>query len=349
MESWLDAEGFRYKRTRGVRGEQLNIRTCPFCGNDHYKVYANAESARGNCFVCGETFNLYKFIRAGIGASTDKDAIEHIKGFARDLGWRPTKREPASATTHRPAELKLPANLPLPIAGKNLKYLDSRGINAHYAEYFGLRFSMNGRFWFDDINGRRTFQDYSKRVIIPVFDLDGTMVTFQGRDITGASEKRYLFPPGLASTGSHLYNGHNVRGDSHVVMAEGVFDTAAIRIALDGEQALRGVGAIGSFGKHLSSGSDDSQLSKLMTLRDAGLRTVTIMFDGEVPAVDAAVDAALLARSVGLTARVALLPFAHDPNEVPAEVVRQAFWKATTISSTTAAARIKVDARRLYR
>ncbi len=50
MEEWLSHEGVEYRNTRGTKGEQLNVRTCPSCGKDEWKVYLNAETGLGNCF-----------------------------------------------------------------------------------------------------------------------------------------------------------------------------------------------------------------------------------------------------------------------------------------------------------
>jgi len=111
----------------------------------------------------------------------------------------------------------------------------------------------------------------------------------------------------------------------------------ALKIALDGDSALRDVVPVGSFGKHLSEGSENSQLSKLIKLKEHGLREVTFMWDGEKKATQDAVKAALMVRGAGLVARIAFLPKDKDPNEVAPEVVRQAFWKAEVLSPTTAA------------
>ncbi|MCY1558860.1 hypothetical protein D9M68_958340 [compost metagenome] len=78
-------------------------------------------------------------------------------------------------------------------------------------------------------------------------------------------------------------------------------------------------------------------MAKLMTLKEEGLKIVTFMWDGEKQAIDDAIEAALLCRRHGLTARVAILPEDKDPNEVPPEVVRQAFWRAETVTPATAA------------
>jgi DNA primase len=336
IESWLDQEGVRYRKARGASGAQLNIKECPRCGNSDYKVYLNADTGLGNCFAgsCEEKYNKWKFIQSYLGVSA-REAVEHIKQVAREMGWQPPKVKSAEVKIDTTA-LRLPESIPLPIGGRNLKYLDNRNITGVMSGYFNLRFCKKGAFYYTN-EGRNLKQDYSNRIIIPIFDLDGELVSFQGRDITGTAEKKYLFPPGFSSTGTHLYNGHNAIGAEEIVINEGVFDVAATKMALDEEVELRNVVAIGSFGKHLSYGDDESQLAKLLRLKESGLKRVTFMWDGERQAIKDAVAAAIMVKSCGLVARVAILPNGCDPNEVPAAVVRSAYWKATTIDSMTAA------------
>jgi DNA primase len=233
-------------------------------------------------------------------------------------------------------DLKLPESLALPINGRNLKYLENRNITPAICRYFGLRFSKNGVFKYRDDEGKVRSQSYANRIILPVFDLSGDLVSFQGRDITGKAEKKYLFPPGFASTGSHLYNGQNAHRAASIVIGEGAFDVMAIKMAFDEEASLRDVVAVGSFGKHLSHGDDDSQLAKLLALKEEGLKIVTFMWDGEERAINDAIEAALLLRQYGFVARVAVLPKDRDPNEVAPSVVRDAYWKASVVNEAIA-------------
>jgi DNA primase len=336
IEAWLDREGVRYRHTRGSSGAQLNVKECPVCGNSNYKVYLNTATGLGNCFHgdCETKFNKWKFISASLGLPA-RDAIEHIKQVAREQGWRPP-RKAAMAVNTNSTELALPESIALPHNGRNLKYLDNRNITGSIAAYFALRFSTRGKFDYIDEEGRPRSQDYTNRVIIPIFDLDGELVSFQGRDITGEADKKYLFPPGFSSTGTHLYNGHNAVGAEHIVIGEGVFDVAAVKIALDADMHLRDIVPVGSFGKHLSHGSEDSQLGKLMKLKALGLKVITIMWDGEEKAIIDAVEAGLLLKTVGFVVRIAILPKDKDPNEVAGEVVREAFYKADVLTSAVA-------------
>lgn len=337
MEAWLDAEGIDYKITRGSRGTQINVKECPCCGNSNWKVYLNADNGLGNCFHgdCEEKFNKWKFIRAHLGSASPAEVIDHIKTTAKEQGWKPTRTK-ATAVNDEATDLRLPESHAIPINGRNLKYLTNRGITPEIAQYFHLRFCHTGGFKYR-LSGRDMVQDYSNRIIIPVYDMNGDLVSFQGRDITGTAEKKYLFPPGFASTGSILYNAHNVIGFEHVVMGEGVFDVMATKIAMDSDMGLRGIGQIGSFGKHLSNGDENSQLAKLLYLKEKGLKTVTYMWDGEKKAIHDAIESALIVSRYGLQVRVAILPDMKDPNESSVQEVLTAFRSAVTINKLSAA------------
>lgn len=336
MEAYLDREGIRYRVTRGARGTQLNVRECPCCGNTDYKVYIGAETGLGNCFAgsCEQKFNKWSFIKANMGATGGAQVIEHVKSIAKEQGWRPTRVK--AVATNIKTDLLMPESIALPHGTRNLNYLENRNISGSVSSYFGLRFSQKGAFHYKDDSGKERKQSYANRIIIPIFNLAADLVSFQGRDITGKAEKKYLFPPGFAATGSHLYNGQNAHGSEDVVMGEGAFDVMAIKIALDEQSELRCVTPIGSFGKHLSAGGDNSQLDKLLELREGGLKRVTLMWDAEPAALEAAIEVGLLLRKYGLIARIAILPPGRDPNEVPPSVVRDAYWKAVVVNESVA-------------
>lgn len=172
FESWLSYEGVKFKLTRGKSGVQANVRECPACGNSKWKVYINAETGVGNCFVCEEKFSKWKFISKHMNLS-GAGTFQYLKSYMEKQGWRPRKR--VSAAVELPP-LLIPDSLPLPINGKNLRYLANRNITIDLAKYFHLRYCHKGEFAFVDPHGGAKSQDYSRRVIIPVFDLDGSLV-----------------------------------------------------------------------------------------------------------------------------------------------------------------------------
>ena len=334
IESWFDHEGLPYKLTRGSSGPQINAKECPHCGDRRWRVYLNAETGLGNCFVCNTHFNKLSFIKEATDLSWRELNAQLIE-VMRNQGWKPKRAAAAVDDT----AVKLPLSFALPTPeGSNLIYLEERGVTSEIASYFHLRFCEDGWWNFKKEDGSPSGQNFGNRVIIPVYDLDGTLRTFQGRDVTGTSERKYLFPAMLPGTGKFLYNGQNAVRARRVVMGEGVFDVIALKMALDEEIELRDVVPIGSFGKHLSFGSidGDDQLGRFLQLKSYGLEEVTIMWDGEKSALQSALSAAELLHRNGFQVRLALLPAGADPNEVPAQVVREAFWKAEHYSSRLA-------------
>lgn len=331
LEFFFSRESLPYKTSRGSSGYQINTKHCPFCGDNRWRTYMNAETGAGNCFVCNASFNATKFIHAYLGASW-VETFNFIAALLKEQGWRP-KRTMSAVVEDESKTVKLPGSIELPTPdGQNLAYLEQRGIGAEIVKYFHLRWCQFG--WFDakDDEGKPWRQFFNDTVIIPVYDLDGKLMTFQGRDLTGKRASKYLFPMGLPGTGRYLFNGHNVQATSEIAMGEGAFDVAAMKAAFDSDTRTRHVVSVGSFGKHLSYGSEDGndQLGRFLQLKRRGVKSVVIMWDGEEKALVAALNVGKLLTGIGLVARIALLPAGKDPNEVLPEVVVAAYLEAKT-------------------
>lgn len=331
LEFFFERESLPHKIGRGVSGMQINAKHCPACGDARWRVYLNLETGLGNCFVCNEKFNKPKFLHLHFGhgdnewGETKRVAAEIL----REQGWRP--RRTVTAYVEQ-GDVVLPYSHELPLeTGENLLYLEQRGVDGELAKYFHLRWCEFGFWSFTDEDDKKAIQRFDNRVIIPVYDLDGKLMTFQGRDLTGKSDRKYLFPKMLPGTGRFLFNGQNVMMTKEVLVGEGAFDVIAQKRALDEEVALRHVVPIGTFGKHLSYGAPDGndQLGRFLKLKGMGVERVTIMWDGEEKALVSALNAAKLLTGVGLVVRIALLPPGKDPNEVLPETIRDAYWKAT--------------------
>ncbi|MCR9222914.1 MAG: hypothetical protein NXH70_02495 [Hyphomonas sp.] len=332
LADFLDYEGIEYKETSGSSGEQFNLRECPSCGNANFKVYLNSESGFGNCFVCGTTFNRWTFLVDYLGTKDRSQIRKFISKLARDLGYRPKKKMKVLAETDD-IQAKLPQSIPLPDRkGRNSPYLEERGITAEYSKRFNLRLCQFGSHVYER-DGEEIHQRFDDRIIIPVFDLNGDLVTFQGRDLTGHSDRKYLFPARLPATARYLYNGHEALAlrAKEVIMCEGAFDVIPVAVACDQFPEMHRVVPIGSFGKDLTdTRNGPGQVDALRTLKQKGyLETVTVMWDGEESALISALDAADKIQSIGLEARIALLPAGCDPNEVQMSQIRDSYLKAT--------------------
>ncbi|KJZ17447.1 hypothetical protein TW86_04130 [Halomonas sp. S2151] len=324
MRDYLDTQGITYKTSRSRKGLQLIVKECPVCGSDKWKVYLNERTGLGNCFdgdhPPGENFNKWSFVKANIGATSGKQVAEHLEQYMEDLGFV-IERDRREVSYEAITDLPEPST-PMPDReGRIATYLWERNVTARACEYFKLRFCSEGRFRFKQ-DGREGYQDFSMRVIIPVFDITGDYRTFQGRDITGTADDKYRFAMGMPASGAYLYNGHNALGKAHVIVSEGAFDVWSIQQFL-WDQGMTDVEAIGTFGKHLSQTSDneEDQLSAFLMLRDAGLKSVTFMWDAEPAAIRDALAACDLLESHGIKCRFAQLPPGLDPNEAtPAEI-----------------------------
>lgn len=334
LEDILDWYGIDYKAANGHSGEQFNLRECPSCGTAKWKVYLNAETGLGNCFTgsCGATFNKFSFLKAYLGAERAGEVVDALREIARAMGWRPKRK--TEFAVEQATNWELPASIELPTEdGQNLTYLEARGFDAEIARYFHLRYCHEGFWVFKKPDGTNGVQQFHRRLIVPVYDLDGEMQTFQGRDITNTSDRKYLFPSGLPGTGRFLLNGHNANGAKRVVMAEGFFDVAAVKVAVDAAPDLRDYVPVGSFGKHLSkSEGGNDQYGRFATLQGRGLEEVVIMWDGEPKALQDALNAGQELQRLGLRVRVALLPAGKDPNEVDAQVVQDAIRQAPDLT-----------------
>lgn len=319
--------GVDYRMTHGSSGAQINVHECPRCGGSDWKVFLNAESGLGNCFhgsCVGEPgFNKFSFASAFLEKSP-KETAAYFKKYADTAVWRPKREAPAASRSSPDSDFQLPDSIE--IAGSLAQsYLADRGFDLNCVDKFGWSYCEKGYFNYRDDSGESRGQPYAGRIIIPICDLDESIVTFQGRDITGSQEKKYIFPPGLPGSGRFLYNAQAVKGIENVVMGEGVFDVAAIDQAFAG---ISEVGAIGSFGKSLSgivTLSQNDQLSRLLQLKKLGMRRLVMMWDGEKSAIVQACKIAQRIVSIGIDTYIAILPKDKDPNEVSKEVVRAAY------------------------
>jgi DNA primase len=301
VESFLDRECIDYKLVGGKSGQQANLRECPFCGGRKWKVYINTETGLGNCWHgdCEQGFNFVRFASQFLDLAW-RDTLNYLERFE---DWiPPTKAESKASVV---GELIIPESIELPTAkGENLKYLNDRGVNADLAREFGLRFCKQGRFYVTS----EIYQTYDNRIIIPIFDLNGELVSFQGRDITGIAEKKYLFPSGYASTGSYFYRENVALGRDTLLIGEGVFDAISLfKVFRDQEFC-----SVASFGKTIGA----QQLVKLEQFKQKGLKKVIMCWDAERKALHSAIGESFKIRGLGIETDLVVLPRDKDPNEI---------------------------------
>ena len=328
VESILVSAGATYKLASGASGPQINLRECPRCGDARYKVYLNRETGLGNCWVCPpeqNTFNKFSLTQA-LFHTTKSDTFRKLEALAQDQRWTATLDTPEFDKV----ELKLPDSVPLPYQGMLPGYLHERCITSQSAEYFELRYSQDGVF--ECGSGRR--MDFSQRLLFPIRDVSGQLVSFQGRDITGQSRSKYLFPPGFSVSGRVIYNAHNATQAHTLILTEGVFDCIAVKQALV-SAGIQDIEPVASFGKHfaISKAGTEDQLSVLLKLRRwFGIENIWFAWDGTLDAQQAAVTAMKALQRSGFKTKLIDLPSGSDPNEIPADELLNCIHRATDYS-----------------
>ena len=326
IEEVLDHEGIHYRVRPGTSGNQVNVQECPECGSDNFKVYFNQQSGLGNCFRCDTKYSVFSFTKSLLKFS-NKQTFDYFRGLSKGF----LKRDrPAAGNTQVQGQDGLPESMPLPLNGSNLFYLYSRGITNETTRHFQLRYSQDGVYHYEHGDEQKLL-DFSQTIIIPIHDISGKLITFQGRDITGKRTRKYLFPPGKSTSGSVLYNAHNAVGSQSIIIGEGVFDVFALHQAL----ADKGIIPVATFGKHLAHRkTGDDQLSILLKLKRYGLDKVYFCWDGSDDASLAALKAMKLVHGLGFDTLFVRLPKDKDPNEVDANILTSCVDKAERYTSS---------------
>lgn len=168
-------------------------------------------------------------------------------------------------------------------------YLLKRGLDP---DILVKRYGIRGTNPFDKFEGI----NYGNRIIIPIHDLDGNLISFQGRDVTGNKDvERYKVCPVNKSVMHYkdvVYGGHLATG-RRVVVVEGVVDAWKL-----------GPGAVATFG----TGCKDSQIMCLSRWPE-----VIFFFDPEPDAQKKACEYARRLALMGVTVSVACEDFGRTP------------------------------------
>ena len=180
---------------------------CPWCsgGKHGFHLGFNLEHGNMNCWRCG-SHSIWDYIGTILN-TTRKDLIAQTlykyKGKAQKKKQEPIPRK----TILKPP----PGTCPFSLAHK--KYLRRRGFNTTALK----------RDW--GLKGTRHLSgEWNWRIIIPIHNQDGKIVSYQGRAIKEGVKPKYKFIPKkdmLQDPKSLLYGLHKMDG-SFVIIVEGV-------------------------------------------------------------------------------------------------------------------------------
>ena len=185
---------------------------CPFCNHHKKKLQVNFETQKWHCWVCNQGGHKIGILLRKINAP--KNIISEVLKILGD--YRGVKHEKEEVTKY---DVSLPqCYQPLwkksedPIYKNAIHYLKQRGIYGKDILRYSIGYCPSG--------------DYSNRIIIPSYDVDGKLNYFMARDMFPNSKFKYKNPPMSKDTvGFELF----INWKEPIVLVEGIFDAIAVR------------------------------------------------------------------------------------------------------------------------
>jgi 5S rRNA maturation endonuclease (ribonuclease M5) len=199
---------------------------CPYCSGSHGPHLGwNIRNNYFNCWRCG--FHSTIKVLSDILNITNATVKEIINEYV-DI---------ETAYTEIKTRTNTKTKLDLPIGTTNLsdihkKYLEKRGFNPNQLE---LIWDLKGTTYCKDKD-----EDYSYRIIAPIYDKKYRLITYQGRDFTGQQENKYKCckkENEIVHIKHYLYGYWLLKNYESVVICEGIADVWKY-----------GVGAVATFG-----------------------------------------------------------------------------------------------------
>ncbi|MCK9456781.1 MAG: hypothetical protein M0R31_05745 [Candidatus Riflebacteria bacterium] len=251
---------------------------CPFCvGSQNYHMGVREELTACHCWRCGSHPVVETLSR--VLNLLPREVRTILKKYKTGEVISIRKLVPKSRVSIHPLKFPKPHSI-LNKYGK--QYLAKRGFDPEYLEHkWGL--CQTGPVSFlDKIS-------YGNRILIPIY-WNGEMVSFQSRDITDKSDRKYLACPMKREKIHHkniLYGYQEFWEDSHgIIIVEGVTDVWRL-----------GDSAVATFGIEF-------KMEQVLQLKKLGRKRFFIVFDNEPQAQAQARVLATKLRTLGREAYI---------------------------------------------
>jgi len=243
------------------------LEDCPFCTAPNYHFAVNISNKSIHCWVCGVDGTLIKLVMKLHGIPMDKALTILQRSAERSRFTQDMKLEDKvmKTFTFKPKAVEnekeevptitLPGirvtSIVLSQRPKLRAYLKKRNIS--------VQTCIKHKFRYD--------YERSLRLIMPVFDVTGNLVAYQGRDITDKALLPYITQPRNANLGAVLFNLNN-NNHSVGLVVEGIID--AIRM-----EEMIGEGDICPVGCFTNNPSDD----QLELIAKTNWKVLLVAFD----------------------------------------------------------------------
>ena len=335
---------FDRKKSNPAKGDHWAC--CPFHGEKTPSFHCEDRKGRYHCFGCGASGDHFRFLTE-LGGHSFPEAVEYVAGLAgvpmpaRDPEAEKRAEQRASLADVTATAARFFAERLHGSDGAAARaYLRERGLRGETIERFGLGFAPNARNALKEhlaakgierehmegsgllVHGPDIAVSYDRfrdRIIFPILDTKGRVVSFGGRAMSPDNPAKYLNGPEteLFSKSHVLYNIAAAREAAAktgtLVAVEGYMDVIALaQVGIEH--------AVAPLGTALTEGQ--------LALMWRAVNEPVLCFDGDEAgrrAARRAIDTALPGLKAGRSIRIATLPGGQDPDDLVRASGREAF------------------------
>jgi len=302
---------------------------CPFHNERSGSFSVSAQKQLFHCFGCGESGNVFSFVMK----IENFGFLDAVKFLAERINYNlPALGSAASANVAEKNQMydayRLAARyyydlLQEPQGRVATAYLDERNITVAARRKFGLGVAASGGLgdmlvqkgysadflvkagliMQDNRDSSRHYDRFRNRLMFPIFDVSGKVISFGGR-ILGEGQPKYMNSPEtpIFDKSRTLYGLNYARQakTDTMILVEGYMDVIALyQVGFTNTVAALGTAFTPNAARILSR----------------YCKTTIVLFDGDAAGIKAALRATEHLYSAGIAARVATLPGAKDPDE----------------------------------
>lgn len=229
--SFLDSIDISYELTaKNVGQGWIGIEECPFCGQGNFHLGLNLVNKVMNCWVCGTRGTLVKFLMKTRNIDMN-EALDLIKAHSNG-DTEIEDIEQRVKTILKPVEHKYPYenlkktfNMPGDPVTIDLIRTMPRLQAFMMKRHLTLEICQRHKFLYD--------WEKSLRLVMPIWDNEGTPFAYTARDITGRALLRYIVKPDGINLGKVLYNLNNYDKHEYIIGVEGILDAVRVEYLVE--------------------------------------------------------------------------------------------------------------------
>jgi DNA primase len=276
---------------------------CPFHDDENPSMGVDTKRGIFHCFSCGESGTIYKLLAQLDGVPIDEireryqeewQAQRVLEGLEEELfgdNAPPVSRAYKMGSFNRAFPF-------LEVSDAGMMYVQMRGLDDRTISNFDLRWGSRGK--------------YKDRVIIPVFDIDGRLISYSGRAIHKGVVPKIRKPVGNKAL-STLFGLYRVLESKELILVEGEIDAMYLQ-----QWGFPAVATMGT--SHLT----DSQVNLILKYASE----VTLMFDGDDAGRKATQESSAALKPF-MPVHVVTLPEGKDPADLGASELLSLLEKAS--------------------